>query len=338
MGTIQTIIMTSQTTAPEDHRSSAEIQADIRQTRGRMDATLDEIGNRLTARSLLNSALDWWDSPRDGNQGSAAARSAVKAAARQVRHHPMPSLLIGSGIAWLISESMDHDDDRRLTGGYDPDPARARFGPDATETKGPGMMDKAKEGAAGAVDTAKDKLSDMSEGLHHQADHMNEWAHGTYDRSRSAAQKLKRDLKDGYHRSAVKIEDAVEEYPLAVGVAFAALGALAGLAIPRTRREDELLGDRSDHLFDAAKEKGSELLESGKAVGARVVETIKEEAAEQGLTGDAIGEKLAQLADKSGEVVKKAKEEAVHAAEDEGIKPQAPKSSVGGAGPPPGFP
>ena len=54
--------MTNQELHDQESRSSTEIESDIRQTRGRMDATLDELNDRLSARSLLNSALDWWES------------------------------------------------------------------------------------------------------------------------------------------------------------------------------------------------------------------------------------------------------------------------------------
>ena len=58
--------------------------------------------------------------------------------------------------------------------------------------------------------------------------------------------------------------------PLAVGLSFAALGALVGVLLPHTRREDQLLGERSDQVVEAAKEKGQELLERGKDVAERV--------------------------------------------------------------------
>ncbi len=161
---------------------------------------------------------------------------------------------------------------------------------------------------------------------------MQRTARGTYDRSRTAASRLKHDVSEGYHRGARKFEGAVEEYPLAVGIGFVALGALAGLVIPRTRSEDEFLGEQSDHLVDAAKEKGSELLESGKAVGTRVLESVKEGAAEQGLTGDSVGDALSKLAEKGGKVVEKARDEAKHAAEDEGLKPKPSEKALSDTG------
>jgi hypothetical protein len=43
-----------------EDRSSTEIASDIRERRNRMDATLDELSNQFTVRSILTSALDWW--------------------------------------------------------------------------------------------------------------------------------------------------------------------------------------------------------------------------------------------------------------------------------------
>jgi hypothetical protein len=44
------------------------------------------------------------------------------------------------------------------------------------------------------------------------------------------------------------------ENPLAVGAGALLLGALAGLAIPETERENELLGETRDSMVDKAQE------------------------------------------------------------------------------------
>ena len=109
----------------------------------------------------------------------------------------------------------------------------------------------------------------------------------------------------------------MKEYPLAVGIGFAALGALIGVLLPGTRREDELLGEQSDKLVKATKEKGEELLQRGKVVAQRVTESAVEEARQQGLTPETVGEEISEFAGKVGEVVQKAKEEVGTAAEEE---------------------
>lgn len=91
---------------------------------------------------------------------------------------------------------------------------------------------------------------------------------------------------------------------------------LGGVLLPRTRREDELLGEQSDQLLKATKEKGQELLERGKVVAQRVGESALEEARQQGLTPETASETISELAGKVGEVARKAKEEVGTAAKD----------------------
>lgn len=57
---------------------------------------------------------------------------------------------------------------------------------------------------------------------------------------------------------------AIEERPLAVGLAALGVGLLAGVALPATRREDELLGETRDDLLASARDAGQDALEKGR--------------------------------------------------------------------------
>jgi hypothetical protein len=76
------------------------------------------------------------------------------------------------------------------------------------------------------------------------------------------------------------------ENPLGLAIGAAALGFLAGLAVPSTRIEDEKLGPVADQVRDKVKETGQEALDRGKQVAQEVAttatETAKEKAQEQG--------------------------------------------------------
>ncbi len=320
---------TSTITHDDDNRSSAEIEKDIRETRSRMDDTLDQLGNRLTPRSLINTALDWWEAPEPGNQGSAAAKKAAVTLARQARRHPMPALLIGSGIAWLVADAMDTGDD----GPYQKSGSRSnRFnsGPrpieDSSEASSSTVSD-AKDALSGAMDHAKDKVAHLGDRLHERSDQWGEQAHDWVDRGKSTVGKLKHEISDGYHMGTERVGKACDDYPLAIGAACAALGALAGMLIPKTRSENEWMGEQSDRLAKDAKQKAGELMETSKAAGSRVIETVKEEAREQGLTGDSIAQSISEIAEKGSEVVHRAKDELAQAAKDEGLVPDTEKES-----------
>lgn len=351
--------MTPETSPFEDTRSSAEIEADIRQTRGRMDATLDELGERLTARSLLNSALDWWESPSTESRSSEAAKTAAVTVGRTLRENPMPTLLIGAGIAWLVMDRRSKEEDTYLEVRHGnryrnrpttwPEAEMYAGAPyfEEEEYEGPGMGERASEAAedtkqraselAGeakerlqrATGRAKERISSTGDRLsgwgHERSERFGRRARRTLQRGRSATHNLAENIEEGYHAGVEHLEDAVKEYPLAIGLGCAALGALAGLLMPRTRREDELMGETSDHLMESAKHKGEELLERGKAVGERTAEAALEEARAQGITPEAASEQLSGLANKLGQVAKTAKEEARAAAEDEDITPSALK-------------
>jgi len=105
-------------------KSSRQIEQDIERTRSEMDETLEQFRERMKPRHLLDEALGMVQSyVRSGNEGGNGngessgvgqhlAHGAKDAAAHvshalfeTVKRHPLPSLLIGAGAAWLVYES-----------------------------------------------------------------------------------------------------------------------------------------------------------------------------------------------------------------------------------------
>ena len=64
-----------------------------------------------------------------------------------------------------------------------------------------------------------------------------------------------------------------KENPLGLAIGAAAIGFLAGLAVPSTRVEDEKLGPVADQVKDKVKETGQEALDRGKQVAQEVAST-----------------------------------------------------------------
>lgn len=359
-----------QTLTPrEDQRSAEQIESDIRRTRGRMDATLDELSSRLSARYLITSLFDWWEAPAHGSSRTqAAALGTYRMVARQVREHPMPSLLIGAGLAWLIKEATSKKDDQDIAAedeaviyrtsqpaGRTPlsrssDDLYANeddeYGFTGVEAERPGVTERIKSGISEAKDKlgaaghsakqalggagrslkrrfrkGKQQVENLKESGQEAAEHAGQRAREIVERSRQLGHSASEKIQHGYERGTARLEQSIEEYPLAVGLGFAALGVLVGMLIPSTRREDEWLGEKSDQLTDATREKGSELLERGKAMAQRVGEAVKQEAHQQGLSPHDVGQAFSELTDKAARLAARAKQEAAQAANDEGLTP-----------------
>ena len=312
-----------------EDRSSTEIASDIRERRNRMDATLDELSNQFTVRSIVNSALDWWANRQVAMPGGGVAKSAYRNVAYQVKKHPVPAVLVATGVAWMIIDAASEDEGQVSSAREDVDdrqaPGASKVGPHLLE-KAETKLDQAKHAASDVAGAAKEKASSLGEAASGAAENLTRRAQDVYSQGRSTAVKVGHGVQQGYRSGAEQLEIAMRDYPLAVAMGFAAAGALFGVLLPRTRPEDELMGEKSDELLDATKEKGQELLERGKAVAEHVAETAIGEARQQGLTPEAATEKISEIAGKVGEIAHKVTEESKSAAK-ENLVPESLKDA-----------
>lgn len=72
------------------------------------------------------------------------------------------------------------------------------------------------------------------------------------------------------------LRELLEERPLLVGTVSLAAGLLAGLVVPGTRREDELLGSTRDRLLDQARQRSRDAIDRGKEVAQGAVAVATE--------------------------------------------------------------
>lgn len=76
------------------NRSAAEIEQDVERTRAGLARTLDELRDRLSPGQVLDQIAVW----AKGSGGAEFARNL----GNQVRDNPLPVLLIGAGIGWMM--------------------------------------------------------------------------------------------------------------------------------------------------------------------------------------------------------------------------------------------
>jgi len=121
----------------------------------------------------------------------------------------------------------------------------------------------------------------------------------------------------------------LDEYPLEVTGAMFAVGVLAGLLMPSTRREDELLGEARDDVVERAKETGRETVQKLQNVGQQTMESAKDAMQREGLADrgtvekaqDAAGRVADQARSKVGQATEPSKTGAEKSAEP--VRPSA---------------
>ncbi|HEX6266866.1 MAG TPA: DUF3618 domain-containing protein [Burkholderiales bacterium] len=224
-------------------RRPEEIQAEIARTRGDMDATLTAIEQRLTPGQLVDQGLDYLR-----NSG---ANEFVGNLGGSVKNNPIPVALMGIGIAWLMA-----------TGNRKPAYARPQ-----AESSAPGMMQRASQG----MSSAKDSVSQTTQSVRGRVGQMGQTAREQMERVRYQAERV----RSGY-------DSVVREQPLALGAIGLAIGALLAAAAPRTRQEDELMGEASDRLAQKAKDVGREQVAKVQEVASAAKDAAPGEAEKQG--------------------------------------------------------
>jgi uncharacterized protein DUF3618 len=324
----------------EDRRSSSEIKSNIRRTRDRLDDTLEDLNERLSPRALINDVLNWFESRgvhQPGTRSEEALNRGYRNVVRHVKENPIPSLMIGAGIAWLILRPEDGHRTELVDADSRADDDLPAFGsPGAAETgstpfgkaQSSGIASTIKEKAgqaqealSSASETLKDKMTDIGSGVHGMAASGSRAVAEGVRHGRRVGSDATQNLQKSYAYAGDRFQEAVEEYPLAIAAGFLGVGLLTGLLLPRTRQEDKLLGEKSDQVIDQVKEAGKETLEKAKTVAQRVAKTTMEEAERQGITPETAGEKISEMAGKISAVATQAKKEAVRAAEEEQLKP-----------------
>ena len=115
-------------------------------------------------------------------------------------------------------------------------------------------------------------------------------------------------------RATASVKKTFREHPVLFGVAGLALGALVGIVIPRSRREDLMIGDQSDAFARRAKAEARDLVERGKVVVREGWEAAKEELDE--LAGDAKAHGRALLED-AKDAARQTGDEVIESAEEQ---------------------
>ena len=279
-------------------RSVAELEREVDQERSRLGDTIDA----LQAKASVGNVLDEVFKVVRDNGGDMSRNLG-----RTVRDNPLPALLAGVGLAWLMASSGRSDDrwgDRE--GAFDPDYRTRPLGSD------PLSAPMAHRGGTGGIDPygadpfgedgeegrpirerASEAMADVGDrvsGLAHAAgERMTDAGAAMQHAGRSARHQVSRARHRAAHAGTdvrQTFDGLIEEQPLVLGALALAIGAAIGGALPGSSVEDRAFGARSDQakdsLRDLAADEGRKLQATAKAVASEAGAIVEETSAELG--------------------------------------------------------
>lgn len=323
-----------------ENASSDEIKATIDQTRDRMDQTLEELGERLHPRHLLDDVLDYFRHSSHENAQKlrrAALNTATKCGRgllHQIREHPLPSLLVGAGLVWMAMENKEKEyrGKRFRSRNYSPEGASAVFpyeeeemyeaevemevemntdtdmdmdmnmdsSDDGHQDHSPGMLESAKE-------KAKEKGRQMKEKLVSSAEAARSTAAAAGERISSTA----RSVREAAAHQAQRLKETTQELGSTVRERAHDIG-------DKVKGRAQQVYHRSEEQFLEVKENHPVALGAGfMALGLIVGLLLPRTRAENALLGDkadALREQARQRGEELYETGKKAAVAAVNAA------------------------
>lgn len=306
----------------QDSKNEADaIRSDIDQTRRRMDDTMDALSSRLQGRHLVDEILGLFrGKSQDGDSRmhqmkeriSQSASTAMNTVVDTVKANPLPALMIGAGVAWMIyqtrqqntagswSDMLEDDygvtESQYVSGQYYDRPLEYPGSMSGGEMGGEGTskFENLGQKAGAAKDALKQKFSSATG---RTGEKMEEWKERAGDMTAEARQRA----EAAYHRTRQRVSTTVEDHPLEMGLGLLAAGVLIGLALPTTEPVNRIVGPAADRLRDRTRERSRELLEKGKRVAQAATTAVKEEAEAQGLTPEQLRERAGNVADRAAE-------------------------------------
>jgi ElaB/YqjD/DUF883 family membrane-anchored ribosome-binding protein len=267
-------------------KTSAEIEREVEDARGRVDRTVEALKDKMQPRELFDEAT---------RMMGGTSNKVLTTAVEQLRENPIPIALIGLGIAWLaISQTRRQAAAEYPEGyyptheGYDEDEglrAKVRARAEAAKARLADTAEKAKARLASAQSSAEEGVS-AARGKATEYAHLAQEKAGEYSRY----------ARQGF-------DDTLDQEPLVIGAIGLAVGAAIGAAMPATPVERRYFGPARSKAADAAKQS----LEQAKEIAQRAYGQVKDELHRQtgpAGEGSTLAEKAQAIAEAGAKTVR----------------------------------
>ena len=258
---------------PDPSRAEDEVEQlrlELAHTRAQMSETVYALQSRANPTYVREQATE-----QVKNSGLA----------QTVRDNPIQAALIGAGmigLAWLIAGGRSQDagtgsGQQSLPGASYTEPYRQDY-PYGSPTGYDYGDAGSEQGRVGrSAEQARQRAGEMSGQARERMSQAG-------DRTREQAGRAQAQAQEQAQRAQGGFERALQENPLAVGIAAIGIGAAVGLAIPSTAKENELMGETRDQLATRAQRQVQEASQRAQRIAQEARSAAEEEASRQNLT------------------------------------------------------
>jgi ElaB/YqjD/DUF883 family membrane-anchored ribosome-binding protein len=309
--------MSGSTTDPGD-RSSAELEREVEATRAGLTDTLGTLRERASPNQLFEQALDY--------ARSSGGMELLRNLGQAVRDNPLPLVLIGAGVGWLMFSGGSRASTPAGSGAR----FRADSGPDERHgAEGIGASSLA-EGASAVGDRLGEAANDLRDSVTGAVRQTAETAGTTYrsvtDAAGSAADSVRAAASSAMDRISGDGQGTgeqlgsfnqgaqqglgwlVREQPLVLGAIGVALGAAVGALLPGTETENRLMGEARDSAAQQVQAAAQEGYDRAKEAVGEATEQAKDQLSGSSGSAGQLGDALTSAAQQ----VRRATREAAH--------------------------
>ena len=242
---------------------------DIARTRQQLSRSIDALSYKLSPDTVRAEAVEG---------ALTMANGAKTSLIETLRENPIPSAMVAGGLYMLFRK-------RSASGSMTQNPSSVRpgYGPNTYATGGydsgadnrqiRGAVDSAMGQGRAAVDTIGDTAGEVGERVQEAAGQVTDRAQELTGQAQSTAQD-----------TVARLQDMARQNPVGAAVAVAGLGAAIGMLLPRTAKEDQIMGDARDQLAEQASQKVQEVGDKVQKVVEASANTARQEAVAQDLT------------------------------------------------------
>jgi uncharacterized protein DUF3618 len=247
---------------PDSERRAREIEGEIASTRAELSETIDALQEKLRPGNLASEATERVKAVTTEKVRSMAetASGTARQMMSETRNNPMPALMIGAGVAWLLLDRTRKGSGRHREHDEWSEYSSPRYG-SYSETD-----DYYRSQGRGEQRWRPNRAS--SEGMSTEA--ISNWTREAADEARQTARRAQNGL-----------QRMMRQNPLLVGAAAMLVGAAVGAALPETEKENEWMGDARDTVVDKAQQAAQ-----------NATQAVKE------ATNDIVGDTVSKVAEK----------------------------------------